>query len=252
MDATNARVVVTGGSSGIGRAVARRLHDAGSRVAVLDLPSSAPPPATGGPTFVPVDVTDPDSVRAAIGAARQALGGIDALVSCAGVATPTPVRRSDGQLHPLDRFRSVVAVNLVGLYDVLRHCVDAMADNEPGPDGERGVIVNISSIAAFDGQIGQSAYAATKGAIASMTLPLARELGALGIRVLSLCPGIVDTPMLAGMPEPLRDRLTALPVFPRRLADPAEIAEFVLTCLEIRLLNGEVVRLDAATRMPPR
>ncbi|WP_416903803.1 SDR family NAD(P)-dependent oxidoreductase [Micromonospora echinospora] len=252
MDATKTRVVVTGGSSGIGRAVAHRLHDAGSRVVVLDLPTSAPAPTDDRLTFVPVDVTDPAAVETAVAAARQVLGGIDVLVSCAGIATPTPVRRSGGQLTPLDRFRSVVAVNLVGLYDVLRHCVDAMADNEPGPDGERGVIVNLSSIAAFDGQIGQSAYAATKGAIASMTLPLARELGPLGIRVLSLCPGIVDTPMLAGMPESLRERLTALPVFPRRLAEPAEIAEFVLACLQIRLLNGEVVRLDAATRMPPR
>ncbi|WP_433046302.1 SDR family NAD(P)-dependent oxidoreductase [Dactylosporangium sp. CS-033363] len=253
MDVTQARVVVTGGASGIGNAVARRLLAEGARVAALDLPAAAAAGALPeGGTLIGCDVTDEASVAAAVAGARRALGGLDALVSCAGVATPTPVRGRSGELRALDPFRSVVAVNLVGLYDVLRHCVAAMAGNEPGPDGERGVVINLSSIAAYEGQIGQSAYAATKGAIAAMTLPLARELGPLGIRVLALCPGIVDTPMLAGMPEALRERLTALPVFPKRLADPGELAEFVLTCLRVRVLNGEVVRLDGATRLPAR
>jgi 3-hydroxyacyl-CoA dehydrogenase/3-hydroxy-2-methylbutyryl-CoA dehydrogenase len=246
-------MVVTGGASGIGNAVVHRLIREGARVVALDLPAAAATAALPeGGTAVGCDVTDEASVAAAVAAARRTLGGIDALVSCAGVATATPVRDRAGQLNPLGAYRSVIEVNLIGLYDVLRHCVAAMAQNEPGPDGERGVVVNLSSIAAYEGQIGQSAYAASKGAIAAMTLPLARELGPLGIRVLALCPGIVDTPMLAGMPDALRERLSALPVFPRRLADPDELAQFVVSCLRIRLLNGEVVRLDGATRLPAR
>lgn len=254
MDETGKRVVVTGGASGIGRSVARRLLAGGARVAVLDLPrpDGATPPDLSDEQWVSVDVTSEESVASAVAVARERLGGIDALVSCAGVATPTPVRQRDGSLPELRAFRDVVAVNLIGLYDVLRHCVVAMAANEPDADGARGVVVNLSSIAAYDGQIGQSAYAASKGAVAALTLPLARELGRLGIRVLAICPGIVDTPMLGEMPETLRERLSTVAVFPRRAADPAELADFIAVCLRTPYLNGEVIRFDAGARLPAR
>lgn len=255
MHTTRVRAVVTGAASGLGAAVAERLVASGARVALLDLPDSAGAKWAAelgdAAHWVPVDVTDADATAAAVTTARGWLGGINTLVSCAGISPPTPVLDRAHAARPLDRFRKVLDVNLVGLYDVLGHCAAAMADGEPDDDGERGVIVNIASIAAFDGQVGQSAYAASKGAVVALTLPLARELAPHGIRIVTVCPGIMRTPMLAGMSDAVRAGLNELPVFPKRLGEPAELAELVLSCLRIRYLNGTVLRLDGATRLPP-
>lgn len=256
MRCSNVKALVTGGASGIGRAVAGELTAAGGAVAVLDRPGSAGQEVAAAlgerATFIPCDITESNQVSEAVDLAAQRLGGLNVLVSCAGIADPTPVLDRTGAARPLDRFRRVVEVNLVGLYAVLAQAVARIAQEEPDSDGERGVVVNLSSIAAFEGQIGQSAYAASKGAVASLTLPLARELAPHGIRVVTICPGIMDTPMLAGMSDAVRQSLTALPLFPRRLGDPKEVAALVRSCLEIGYLNGAVVRVDGGVRMPAR
>lgn len=256
MRSSDVKALVTGGASGIGRAIAGQIVAAGGAVAVLDRPGSTGNEAVtelGEPAaFIPCDITDSDSVPGAVDAAADRLGGLNALVSCAGVSDPTPLLDRAGEVRPLDRFRRVVEVNLVGLYAVLTHAVSWIAREEPDGGGERGVIVNLSSIAAYEGQVGQSAYAASKGAVAALTLPLARELAPRGIRVLTICPGIMDTPMLAGMNETVRESLAALPLFPHRLGDPTEVAELVQSCLEIGYLNGTVLRLDGGVRLPAR
>lgn len=256
MRCPNVKALVTGGASGIGRAVAGELTAAGGAVALLDRPGSAGQEVAAElgqrAVFIPCDITDSDRLPEAVDLAAQRLGGLNVLVSCAGISDPTPLLDRTGAARPLDRFRRVVEVNLVGLYAVLTQAVARIAQEEPDDDGERGVVVNLSSIAAYEGQIGQSAYAATKGAVAALTLPMARELAPHGIRVLTICPGIMDTPMLAGMSDTVRQSLTALPLFPRRLGDPAEVAALVRSSLEIGYLNGTVVRLDGGVRLPAR
>lgn len=255
MRGSNVKALVTGGASGIGRAVAGELAAAGGAVAVLDRPGSAGQEAVAElgdrAVFIPCDLTDSDGISSAVDAAAHRLGGLNTLVSCAGISDPTPLLDRTGAARPLDRFRRVLEVNLVGLYAVLSHTVAWIAREEPDDDGERGVVVNLSSIAAFEGQRGQSAYAASKGAVAALTLPLARELAPHGIRVMTICPGIMDTPMLAGMSDAVRQNLAALPLFPHRLGNPAEVAALVRSCLEIRYLNGAVVRVDGGVRLPP-
>jgi NAD(P)-dependent dehydrogenase (short-subunit alcohol dehydrogenase family) len=201
--------------------------------------------------FVRTDVTDEDSVRAAVAAAAGTGGELAVAVSCAGIAPAERVLGRSGP-HSLDRFVTVIQVNLVGSFNLTRLAAEAMAGNDPLADGERGVIVNTASVAAFDGQIGQAAYSASKAGVAGMTLPIARELARVGIRVMAVAPGIFDTPMLAAMPDPVRASLGAQVPFPSRLGRPEEYAALVRHIIENRMLNGETIRLDGAIRMAPK
>ncbi len=277
MDILGTVALITGGASGLGAATARRLFDAGASVVLVDLPGSAGDAfaaelnasaggaqgaASGGAAagggrsavFVPADVTDEAQVQAAVDAA-SALGPLRILVNCAGIATPGKVLGRDGVL-PLDVFSRVIQVNLVGTFNVIRLAAAAMAATEPastelgGP--ERGVIINTASVAAFDGQIGQPAYAASKGAVAAMTLPIARELARSLIRVVTIAPGIFETPMMAGLPQEAQDSLGRQVPHPSRLGRPAEYANLAAHIVENAMLNGETIRLDGAIRMGPK
>jgi len=205
-----------------------------------------------GNHFIAADVTDPEQVKAAVEGAAQALGGLSICVNAAGVANAARVVNRSGDLFPLDLFRFVLDVNLIGTFDVTRRAARVMGTNKPNDDGEKGVVINVASIAAFEGQIGQAAYSASKGGVAAMTLPLARDLASLGVRVNCIAPGIMDTPMIAGMPEPVRQSLIEVHVFPKRLGKAADFAALAQHMVENPLINGEVVRLDAAARMGPR
>jgi 3-hydroxyacyl-CoA dehydrogenase/3-hydroxy-2-methylbutyryl-CoA dehydrogenase len=229
---------------------------AGGRVVMLDLNEARGVQAVtelgDHARFIHCDVRDPANVAAAVTGAVESFGGINVLVNAAGVAPAQRVVARDGSLFDLDLFRFVIDVNLIGMFDVIRNVAGAMAGNEPGESGERGVIVNVASIAAFEGQVGQAAYSASKGGVVGMTLPLARDLAGLGIRVVTVAPGIMDTPLLDGAPEELREALAAIHVFPKRLGTPEDFAHLVQAIVENPLLNGEVIRLDAAARMPPK
>lgn len=277
MDIKGTVALITGGASGLGAATARRLFDAGASVVLIDLPSSAgaafaeelnglpagaaTAPGAGGPgradqtaVFAPADVTDEAQVQAAVDTAA-ALGPLRIVVNCAGIGTPGKVLGRDGVL-PLDRFDRVIQVNLIGTFNVLRLAAAAMVSTEPastdlgGP--ERGVIINTASVAAFDGQIGQPAYAASKGAVAAMTLPLARELARSLVRVVTIAPGSFKTPMMAGLPQEVQDSLGQQVPHPSRLGRPAEFANLVAHIVENAMLNGETIRLDGALRMGPK
>jgi 3-hydroxyacyl-CoA dehydrogenase/3-hydroxy-2-methylbutyryl-CoA dehydrogenase len=245
--------LVTGGASGLGAGTARMLVERGGKVGILDLPSSDGESFAAelgdAAFFVPTDVSDEGQVEKAVAAVADRFGRIDVCVNAAGISPAARVLSRKGDLHPLDVFRRTLEINLVGTFDVLRHAVAAMSRNEPGSDGERGLILNDSSAAALEGQAGQAAYSASKGGIAAMTLPLARDLAIWGIRVMTVCPGIMDTGMLAGTDEKRRAALTDLHVFPKRLGRPADFAHLVAAFMENELINGEVVRLDAATRL---
>ncbi len=238
--------LVTGGGSGLGLATARMLAGAGASVVAADLRGE---PAAGI-RFVETDVTDEESVGAAVEAALES-GPLHGVVNCAGVAVAEKALGRDGP-HSLDSFTKVVQVNLVGTFNVIRLAAAAMVGNEPDEEGGRGVIVNTASVAAFDGQIGQAAYAASKGGVVSMTLPLAREFARAGIRVATIAPGLFDTPMMAGLPEEARRSLGDQVPFPSRLGRPEEYAALVRHIVENDLINGEVIRLDGAIRMAPR
>ena len=241
--------LVTGGGSGLGAATARRLAAGGAKSIILaDLAQNEE--VGENATFVETDVTDEGSVLATVEAARDS-GGLHGVVNCAGVGTPGKVVGRDGPLD-LGAFTKVIQVNLVGTFNVIRLAAAAMQENEPDGEGERGVIVNTASVAAFDGQIGQAAYSASKGGVVSMTLPIARELARSGIRVATIAPGIFETPMLAGLPEEARESLGKQVPFPPRLGRPEEYAALVLHIVENTMLNGEVIRLDGAIRMAPR
>jgi 3-hydroxyacyl-CoA dehydrogenase/3-hydroxy-2-methylbutyryl-CoA dehydrogenase len=245
--------VITGGASGLGERVARMLAENGGRAAIWDLPDSKGPQLAsefdGNVRFVPTDVTNPDQVEAAAAASMEAFGRIDLNVNAAGISPAHRVINRQGEMHPLDTFKKVVEVNLVGLFDVMRHCALEMSRNEPGEDGERGLIVNVTSIAAFEGQPGQAAYTASKAGVAALTLQLARDLERQAIRVMGVAPGMMDTAMLAGVGEERRQALTDIHLFPKRLGRAEEFAQLVRSMMEIPLLNGEVIRLDAATRL---
>jgi NAD(P)-dependent dehydrogenase (short-subunit alcohol dehydrogenase family) len=245
--------IVTGGASGLGNATARALIDGGAHVVVLDLPTSEGEKAATalGPNarFVAADVTDEGQVQAAVDAA-SALAPLRVVVNCAGIATAEKVIGRDG-LIPLDHFERVVRVNLVGTFNVVRLAAAAMAETEPVGE-ERGVIVNTASVAAFDGQIGQPAYSASKGGVAAMTLPLAREFARSLIRVMTIAPGIFETPMMAGLPQAAQDSLAAQVPHPSRLGKPAEYAALVRAIVDNPMLNGETIRLDGAIRMQPK
>ncbi|QCB95615.1 SDR family NAD(P)-dependent oxidoreductase [Arthrobacter sp. PAMC25564] len=277
MDIKGTVALITGGASGLGAATARRLFDAGASVVLLDLPGSAgdafaaelnargkagndasgavnPPEQTNKAVFVPADVTDEAQVQAAVDAA-VALGPLRILVNCAGIGTPGKVLGRDGVL-PLENFNRVIQINLVGTFNVIRLAAAAMAATEPavtelgGP--ERGVIINTASVAAFDGQIGQPAYAASKGAVAAMTLPIARELARSLVRVVTIAPGIFETPMMAGLPQEAQDSLGHQVPHPSRLGRPAEYANLAAHIVDNTMLNGETIRLDGAIRMGPK
>ncbi len=247
MDLNGAGAIVTGGASGLGAATARALAEAGARVTILDRDAErgAVTAAAIGATFVLTDVTAEASAAAAVAAVDRRL---DVLVNCAGIATGARVVGREGP-HDLGLFRRTLDVNLTGTFNMIRLAAAAMARNAPGHDGARGAIVNTASIAAFDGQKGQAAYAASKAGVAGMTLPLARDLASHGIRVNAIAPGVFLTPMLEGLSTELQDGLAADVVFPRRLGKPEEYAELVLFLLRSDYLNGEVVRIDGALRM---
>ena len=247
--------VITGGASGLGGASARLLHASGARVAILDVNAEAGHALAAelgaASVYVHTDVTQADSSEAAITQARDAFGSVDIAINCAGIGTPGRVLSRRGVL-PLDTFSRVIEINLIGTFNIIRLAAAQMQENEPNADGERGVIINTASIAAFDGQIGQPAYAASKAGVVGMTLPIARELASFGIRVMTIAPGIFDTPMLAGLPEPARQALAASVPFPQRLGQPEEYAAMAKHIIESPMLNGETIRLDGALRMAPR
>ena len=247
--------LVVGGASGLGEATARALHGKGAHVVVADLDTQrgeALAVSLGERArFVVADVTRPDELQEAVSAAAQAPGGLRISVHCAGIGWAERVARSKGP-HGLESFEKVIAVNLVGTFNALRLASAAMLANEPDGEGERGVCINTASIAAYDGQIGQVAYAASKGGVVAMTLPAARDLAASGIRVCAIAPGLFDTPLLAGLPAEARTQLAASMPFPPRLGRPAEFGALACHIVENEMLNGEVIRLDGALRMAPR
>ena len=254
MDITGSVALVTGGASGLGLATARRLVKAGGKAVLVDLPSSRGDEAAasldGGAVFAAADVTDEAAVRSALDAAGE-LGPLRVVVNCAGIGTPGRVLGRDGSAYPLDPFVKVIQVNLIGTFNVIRLAAERMAAAEPVGE-ERGVIVNTASVAAYEGQIGQAAYSASKGGIVGMTLPIARDLAQRQIRVVTIAPGLFDTPLLAGLPEEARTSLGQQVPHPSRLGDPDEYGALVEHIVANPMLNGEVIRLDGAIRMAPR
>jgi NAD(P)-dependent dehydrogenase (short-subunit alcohol dehydrogenase family) len=255
MNLKDAVAIVTGGGSGLGEATIREFAGAGARVAILDLPAS--PGAKVAESlgdkaiFVPADVVNEDQVKDAIQKTVARLGGVHILVNCAGIGRAMRTVTKDGP-HSLDLFTKVIHINLIGTFNAIRLAAAQMSKNQPNGDGERGVIVNTASVAAYDGQIGQAAYSASKGGVVGMTLPIARDLAAVGIRVCTIAPGTFETPMLAGLPDPARKALEAQIPFPSRLGRPTEYAALARHIVENGMLNGETIRLDGALRMPPR
>jgi len=245
--------LVTGGASGLGAATVRRLLAGGAQAVIVDRDEARGAALADelGATYVQADVTDPAQIGEAI-AAAQRLGPLRVVVSCAGVGWTARTIDRTGEPHDLERFRTVIGVNLIGTFNVMRLAAAAIATQDALEHGERGVIINTASVAAFDGQIGQIAYAASKAGVAGMTLPAARDLAPAGIRVVTIAPGIFDTPMLAALPEDRRAALAAGVVFPKRLGDPAEYGALVAAIIETGYLNGETIRLDGGIRMPPK
>lgn len=256
MDLQQHCFLVTGGSSGLGAACVRRFVEQGARVAIADLDATAGETLVAGlpgdrTLFAPTDVTSADSVAATLQRVRERFQTLHGVIHCAGILGASRVVGREGP-HDLDLFARVVNVNLVGTFNVVRLAAAMMAGNVPDREGERGVIVNTSSVAAFEGQIGQAAYSASKGGVASMTLPIARELAGLGIRVVAIAPGVFLTPMMQNAPPRVLEALHAQTVFPGRLGQPEEFAAFAQHIVENRMLNGCVLRLDGAMRMPSK
>jgi NAD(P)-dependent dehydrogenase (short-subunit alcohol dehydrogenase family) len=256
VDPQGAVAIVTGGASGLGAATASRLAQQGATVVILDLPSSpgeqtAAALPGGNHVFAPADVEDPAAVQAAVDLASSR-GELRILVNCAGIGQSAKVVGRDGSPMPLENFARIVGVNLIGMFNCIRLAAARMVTNEPNEEGERGVIVNTASVAAFDGQIGQSPYSASKGGIVGMTLPLARDLARDGVRVNTIAPGIFDTPLFMRAPQNVKDALAASIPFPSRFGRPPEYAALALHIIENVMINGETIRLDGAIRMPPR
>ncbi|XP_056397225.1 3-hydroxyacyl-CoA dehydrogenase type-2 [Hyla sarda] len=248
--------IVTGGASGLGRATVERLIRQGASAVILDLPSSdgknVAQSLGGKCAFAPTDVTSEADVNNALEVARSQFGGVNIVVNCAGIAVAIKTYNKNKQKpHSLEDFQKVINVNIAGTFNVIRLATGEMIKNEPDKDGHKGVIVNTASIAAFDGQVGQAAYSASKGGIVGMTLPIARDLAPLGIRVVTIAPGLFATPLLLGLPEKAREFLAKQVPFPSRLGDPDEYAHLVQTIVENPMINGEVIRLDGALRMQP-
>lgn len=255
MQIANRTFLVSGGSSGLGAACVRMLAGGGGNVVIADVNAQAGEALAAelGPSvrFARTDVTDEATVQAAVTLACQSFGALHGSIQCAGIALAERVLGKAGP-HPLDKFARVIQINLIGTFNVIRLAADAMSKNEPAANGERGVTISTASVAAFDGQIGQAAYSASKGGVAGMTLPLARDLARHGIRVMAIAPGIFDTPLLAGLPEPARQSLSQQVPFPPRLGRPEEFAALARHIFENEMLNGEVIRLDGAIRMAPK
>ncbi len=250
-----AAALVAGGASGLGEATARALHAAGAQVVIADLNAERGEGLASElgerASFAQTDVSDPDAVQAAVDAAAGLAGGLRISITCAGIGWAARVAGKQGP-HDLEIYSNVIKVNLIGTFNVLRLACAAMSSNEPDEEGERGVCVNTASIAAFDGQIGQSAYASSKAGVVGLTLPAARDMAGRGVRVATIAPGTFDTPMLAGLPEEARQKLAEGIPHPHRLGDPEEYALLVRQIIENPYLNGEVIRLDGALRMPPK
>ncbi len=244
-------VLVTGGGSGLGAATARLLAGAGARIVLADVADAAALAEELGGAYLRTDVTSEADGQAAVDLARSRFGALHGLVSCAGVVIGERVLGRDGP-HRLDSFSRVIGINLIGTFNMIRLAAAAMRGNAPDPEGERGVVVNTASVAAYDGQIGQAAYAASKGGIVGMTLPLARDLARDGIRVMTVAPGLFGTPMMLGLPADVQDSLGRSVPFPPRLGRPEEFAALVRHIMENSMLNGEVIRLDGAVRLAPR
>jgi len=247
--------VITGGASGLGAATARLFGGAGAKLVLFDLNAEAGNALAAefgnNGLFVKIDVTNADDVQRALTQVQERFGSIHIVVNCAGVATAERVVSRQGPL-PLERFERVIQINLIGTFNVIRLAAALMIHNTPNAEGERGVIINTASVAAFDGQIGQPAYAASKAGVAGMTLPIAREFAAHGIRVVAIAPGVFDTPMVAGLPEPARQALSTVVPFPNRLGRPDEYAALARHIVENVMLNGATIRLDGALRLGPR
>ncbi len=256
MQLSDTRAIVTGGVSGLGLATAQRIVAGGGKVALFDVNDDKGAEAVTGlgdsnARYFSTDVTDEAVVAANVAAARDFLGGLNVDINCAGILGAGRVLGREGAM-PLSRFQATVMVNLVGSFNVAKAAAELMQHNEPGNDGERGVIVNTASVAAYEGQIGQAAYSASKGGVVAMTLPMARELARFGIRVMTVAPGIFWTPMVDGMPDEVQKSLAASIPFPSRLGQPAEYADLVTYILGNTYLNGETIRLDGATRLAPK
>ncbi|MFI5394377.1 MAG: 3-hydroxyacyl-CoA dehydrogenase [Candidatus Binatia bacterium] len=255
MKLQNAVALVTGGASGLGAATVRAFLGRGGRAAILDRPNSPGEQLvkelSGQAVFTPADVTDAEQVTQALQQTVAAFGGVHVVVNCAGVGSAMKIAGKQGPM-PLEMFEMVIKINLIGTFNVTRLAATEMLKNTPNEEGERGVIINTASVAAFDGQIGQVAYSASKGGVVGMTLPIARDLARDGIRCVTIAPGTFDTPMLAMLPEAQRQALAAQIPFPSRLGRPSEYAALACHIVENAMLNGETIRLDGALRMPPR
>lgn len=249
MQLDNTSAIVTGGASGLGAATAKALADKGVRVFALDLKVEHAP-VVDGVTYVATDVTDPEQVRAAVAQAAEA-GPLRTVVNCAGVGPSMRILGKKG-VHDLDAYATVIKINLIGTFNVMALAAERIAETEPDEQGQRGVVINTASIAAYDGQVGQAAYSSSKGGIVGLNLPAARDLAQYGIRVNTIAPGIVETPMLATVSEEFRAGLAAGVPFPQRLARPDEYAQLALAIIDHDYLNGEVIRMDGALRMAPR
>lgn len=253
MDISDKSAIVTGGASGLGEATARMLAAAGAKVAIFDMNTELAEKVAseiGGVACI-TNVADDSSVEAAFDKAREAHGAARILVNCAGIGPAAKTYSSKG-MHPLDKFEQVIAVNLVGTFNCLRRASADMAALEPMESGERGICINTASVAAYDGQIGQAAYAASKGGIVGMTLPVARDLASIGVRVVTIAPGLFETPLLKSLPDDVQAALGASVPFPSRLGYPSEYAALARQIMENQMLNGEVIRLDGAIRMAPK
>ena len=255
MQVANKTFLVTGGCSGLGEACVRHFVSLDAHVIVADVNDSASETLLDElgdrAHFAHTDVTSPSEVQSAIDAAARNYGGLHGVVNCAGILGASRVVGRDGP-HDLELFTRVIEVNLIGTFNVLRLAAQVMSGNEPDADGERGVIVNTASVSAFEGQLGQAAYSASKGGVASMTLPIARELARVGIRIVAIAPGVFNTSMIANAPDAVRESLQSQAVFPARLGDPKEYAALAKHIVENGYLNAEVIRLDGALRMPPK
>ncbi|HWH93457.1 MAG TPA: SDR family NAD(P)-dependent oxidoreductase [Baekduia sp.] len=253
MDISGSGALVVGGASGLGEATARRLSELGAALTIADVNTERGEPLAEelGARFAQVDVREEDQVQAAVDAAAEADGGLRIAVTCAGTGWAQKVANSKGP-HPLQPFETIIAINLIGTFSVLRLAAAAMIGNAPNAEGERGVLITTASVAAFEGQIGQVAYSASKGGVVGMTLPVARDLSEYGIRVNTIAPGLFDTPLLAALPEQARESLGRTIPFPPRLGRPSEYALLAEQIVINPMLNGETIRLDGAIRMAPR